>query len=286
MSTTIILTFISVIVISLISFIGVFTLSFSRTLLNRALPFLVSLAIGALLGDAFIHLIPERLAEGNATTVSLLIIAGMLTFFVFESILHWHHHHDDSDAALHSAHAHPTYHGIRPTGQLVLISDGLHNLLDGLIIGASFLAGTDVGIATTIAVILHEIPQEIGDFGVLVHAGFSVRRALCLNFISALCAVLGAMIALVLGTLTESVVHAIVPLAAGGFIYIASSDLIPELHAFKNRKQTFLHVATILVGVALMFGLIFIEGEEGHGHGAEREQTHTTHEDTPDTHAH
>ena len=245
----------SVIVVSVVSLVGISTLFLKEKFLMRFTHLLVSLAIGALLGAAFIHLIPESFAELDPHKAGLAIILGMLLFFVFEKGLHWHHAHfmanKDLDEELptvlhHGAHQHSL-------GVMILVSDGTHNFLDGIIIGASYLVRIEVGIATTIAIVLHEIPQEIGDFGILIHSGYTRARALLMNFISALAAVLGAIVALALHEIAEVAMLWIVPLAAGGFIYIASADLIPELHKIKRLRPSLLQLVMIIVGVASMF---------------------------------
>lgn len=217
MITNYLYAFISVVIIGLVSLVGVFSLSFKEEVLKKYINFFISLAIGALLGDAFIHIIPEAF-EGRlgANLSSILVIAGILLFFVIEKFIHWHHHGEDKEDHTH------------PVGKLVLFTDGFHNFIDGAIIGASFLISLPVGIATTIAVVLHEIPQEIGDFAVLIHAGYTKRRALLLNFLSALAAVLGLIFVFVFGNVIENVALWLIPIAAGGFIYIAVADLIPE----------------------------------------------------------
>lgn len=243
----------SVVIVSIVSFVGALTLSLNESVLRKNVFLLVSLAVGALIGDAFIHLIPEALEKASsAASVSLAIIGGILIFFILEKILHWHHHRVGADGMEEESAAHTS-------GRMILVSDGIHNFIDGLIIAASYLAGIEIGIATTIAVILHEIPQEIGDFGVLIHSGYSTARALLLNFFSALFAVAGALIALFVGAATETLAAWLVPIAAGGFIYIAMSDLIPEIHKVKGTKFSVLQFAAIIVGVAAMFLLLFLE---------------------------
>lgn len=237
----------SVVIVSLISLVGIFTLGLRENLLRKYVFILVSLAVGALLGDAFIHLIPEAFEEiGNPTAVSLSIIAGIFIFFILEKILHWHHHDILDDAP-------------RPIGRLILISDSVHNFIDGLIIGGSYLISIEVGIATTIAVVLHEIPQEVGDFGILLHAGYTKAKALWLNFLSALFAVAGALSALFFSGIIEPFAVWLLPLTAGGFIYIALSDLIPELHKTKKVKYTIIQLITVVIGVGMMVVLLALE---------------------------
>lgn len=241
--------FASVIVVSLVSLVGVFTLSLKEERIRKYTFMLVSLAVGALLGDAFIHIIPETFESGaSPTLISLLIIIGIIIFFIIEKFLHWHHHGQD-----------PEHHHVHPVGKLVLISDGVHNLIDGLIIGASYFAGIEVGIATTVAVILHEIPQEIGDFAVLLHAGYTKKRALWLNFLSALMAIIGVVIAVLIGGATESFETFVLPVAAGGFIYIALSDLIPELHKTTRAKHSLYQIIAVVVGILAMLALVALE---------------------------
>ncbi len=263
MSTVIIYTFLSVIVVSLISFVGLFTLSLKEDVFRRYLFLLVSLATGALLGDAFIHLIPESFTKLDATPIGLLVIGGILLFFVLEKVLHWHHFHgQETDEEHFHDGALVRGEGIHPVGKMVLVSDGIHNFLDGVIIAGSYLVALPVGIATTLAVILHEIPQEIGDFGVLINSGYSKKRALFLNFMTALLAVLGALVVVVLGGVGEFLITWVIPFTAGGFIYIASSDLIPELHRVTGVKKSVAQFVAILVGVLAMFLLTYAEIRE------------------------
>ena len=242
----------SVIFVSLVSLLGLFTISMKERRLRSILFSLVALAIGSLLGDAFVHLIPESFEmHENSLTVSAMIIAGILFFFIIEKLLNWHHHHSDEDDMPQNT--------IMPIGKLILVSDGLHNFVDGIIIGVSYLAGIQVGIATTLAIILHEIPQEIGDFAILLHAGYSRNRALLLNFFSALSALLGTIIVLALGDMTERIVAWILPFAAGSLLYIAMSDLVPELHKRRGLRQTAIEIIWISVGILAMFALRTLE---------------------------
>lgn len=238
---------VSTVMVSLVSLVGVFTLSLNEAFIRKYVFFFVSLAVGALLGDAFIHLIPEAIAQ--STYAGILVIFGIFIFFILEKFLHWHHHEDDTDE----------FH-IHPVGKLVLFSDAIHNFIDGIVIGVSFLISIPVGIATTIAVILHEIPQEMGDFAVLLHAGYSRKQALWLNFLSALTAVFGTLLAFIVGHQGEKFVAWILPIAAGGFIYIAVADLIPELHKRTTSiTHSILQFLILTLGVVLMFSLTFLE---------------------------
>lgn len=240
----------SVLAVSAVSLAGVFTLSLKEVFLKKYLFILISLAAGALLGDAFIHLIPEALEDSsNAALTSTLIIIGILVFFILEKFFHWHHHGEDADQP----------HAIRPIGKLILVSDGVHNITDGLVIGASFLVSIPVGIATTLAVILHEIPQEIGDFAVLLHAGYTRAKALWLNFLSGLTALIGAAVALVLGSFGDFSNTWMLSMVAGGFIYIAVADLIPEIHKTKELKHSLLQIITVIAGIGAMLALTFLE---------------------------
>ena len=239
---------VSVMVVSLLSFAGLLVLSLKETVVRKCTFVFISIAVGALLGDAFIHLIPETFeAVANPTLASILIIGGILVFFVLEKFLHWHHHGQDAED------------GVHPVGKLVILSDGVHNFIDGVIIAASFFVSVPLGLATTLAVILHEIPQEVGDFSVLLHAGYSKMRALWLNFASALTALVGALFFFVLGEQVESALVYVLPIAAGGFIYIALTDLIPELQKTKNVTHSFYQLCAVILGIAFMVMLTWVE---------------------------
>lgn len=241
----------SVVLVSLVSFVGIFTLSIRQDLIKKYIYLFVSLAIGALLGDAFMHLIPEGMESSpNEFYFPIALIVGILIFFLIERYMHWHHHYEDKDL-------HETEH---PVGKMIIISDGLHNFIDGLIIGASYMASTEIGVATTIAVILHEVPQEIGDFGVLIHAGYSRAKALWYNFLSATTSVIGAVIVILAGRTLEDFSTLLIPIAAGGFIYIALSDLIPELKRDSHSKLNIaIQLIMIAVGVLAMASLHLLE---------------------------
>lgn len=235
----------SVIVVSLLSFVGILTLAIKPERLKKITWFLVSLSAGALLGDSFIHLLPEAIEKNQINTSAwLIVLAGIIIFFILEKIICWHHCH------LPTNEIHP-----HPFGIMNLIGDGLHNFLDGIIIAGSFLININLGLATTIAVVAHEIPQEISDFGVLLHAGFSRSRALFLNFFSASLAVFGSLITLTIGAQSENFSIFIIPFTAGGFIYIATADLIPELKKDTNLIQSLKQLIFILIGIGIMMML-------------------------------
>ena len=238
----------SVVVVSLISLIGIFTFYIKKEKLNKSLIFLVSLSAGTLMGGAFLHLIPEAYSGEDKTLVSMLILFGIVTFFILEKVISWRHCHKIG-----------CEEHVQTFSYMILTGDMVHNFVDGLIIGASYLVSIPIGISTTIAVILHEIPQEIGDFGSLIYGGMSRFKALFYNFISALSAVVGAILILLLNFNPESLVSILLPFAAGGFIYIAGSDLIPELHKHRDTKTAIFQILTFITGIALMFGLLFIE---------------------------
>jgi len=240
---------VSVIAISLISLIGVFLLAVNQKKLQKALLYLVSFAVGGLFGDAFLHLLPEAFSETDSFLfTSVLVLAGIILFFALEKFLRFRHCHD-LECEGH----------FKPVAAMNLIGDGAHNFLDGLIIGSSFLVSPALGLATTLAVFFHEIPQEIGDFGVLLHGGLKVKRALLFNFLSATLAIFGAIIALSIGQKSLLFNQMILPLSAGGFIYIAGSDLIPELHQEMNKKRSLGQFCALIFGIGIMVLLLIMD---------------------------
>jgi zinc and cadmium transporter len=235
----------SVLLVSLVSLAGAATLSLSRSFLKRILLFLVSFAVGSLLGGAFIHLLPEAFASDlNPLVVSGSVLAGIILFFILEKFFRWRHCHQETTAD----HVHPVV-------PMNIFGDAMHNFIDGILIGVTYAVSIPLGMATTVAVLLHEIPQEIGDFSILIHGGLTVKKALLFNFASALTAVIGVVLALMLGTSMEGVLLYFLPMTAGGFIYIAGSDLIPELHHNTDVKISILQLLALLGGIAIMFGL-------------------------------
>jgi zinc and cadmium transporter len=246
----------SVLAVCLVSLVGVATLSYGTVRLRRLAAMLVSFAVGTLLGDAFIHLLPEAFATHEEPLgPSLLVLGGMFVFFVVEKLLRHHH------GPLHDHHhAHGGEHARPELAAINVIGDAVHNFIDGVLIGASYLVTPALGLSTTLAVVFHEIPQELGDFGVLVHSGLTVRKAVLLNLASASTAVLGAVMALAAGSVAGGAVSSVlVPMAAGGFVYIASADLIPELQHDRSLSSLLLQAGFIMAGIAVMGALTLVE---------------------------
>lgn len=238
----------SVFIISLVSLIGIFALGVKTEHLKKVVLLLVSFSAGALLGDVFIHLLPEVI-EGWTWTFwsSIFVLAGIFFGLFTEKVIHRNHCH----MPITKTHIHPF-------AIMNLVWDTVHNFIDGLIIWASYLVSIPVGVATTIAVLFHEIPQEIGDFGVLIHGGFSKKRALLINFLTALSAFGGVILALILWNYITGLTSFLIPFAAGSFIYIAWSDLIPELHKHNRLSQIFGQLIFFLLGIGVMATLLFL----------------------------
>jgi zinc and cadmium transporter len=226
-------------IVSLISLIGIFFIGMKQDTLIKVIKYLVSFAVGGLLGGAFFHLLPESMASGN-TSMFVYVLSGIMIFFLIEKFLHWRHCHKGHC----DAHTF-TY--------LNLIGDGIHNFIDGMIIAASFVTDMRLGVITTLAVAAHEIPQEIGDFGILVYGGFSKFKALLFNLLSALTAMAGAVIAYFSFSQIVWLKEVLIPFTAGGFLYIALVDLIPELHKDGGKDNMALQFITMISGLLLMW---------------------------------
>ena len=210
---------------------------------------MVAFAVGALLATAFLDLLPEALDNGEAEMVFAGALAGILIFFFIEKFFIWHHHHTYGEKEKHS------YNG------LVLFGDTIHNFIDGIIIAVAFVASPEIGIAAFIAVILHEIPQEMSDFGILLHGGMKRSRIVLFNVMSALASVVGAVITYFFLTTVEGVLTPMIAFAAGAFIYIAASDLIPETKRTTVINKSLLQIALVIVGILI----IWYTGELAHG---------------------
>jgi zinc and cadmium transporter len=227
------------ITISFISLSGILLFKVRKKLLKEELISLVALATGALLGDAMLHLIPEAFDSGKGAYLGMWIIGGMLTFFCLEKVLKWRHCHDID------------CHQEKQLAWMSLATDSVHNFIDGLIIGGSFLSSTALGISTTLAIVLHEIPQEVGDLAILVHGGFSLKKAGLMNLMTAFFNLAGVLVIWILGKNFDQ--SNLLALTAGGFIYLAASDLIPELHRHESQlKQSLWQLIMVILGVVIM----------------------------------
>jgi zinc and cadmium transporter len=227
-------------IVSLISFVGVVTLALKDKILNKILLILIGLSAGALMGGAFLHLLPEAVEKSTGLNVYLFVLVGFILFFLIEKVLHWRHCHK-GECDVHTFQ------------YMNLVGDSIHNFIDGLIMAASFVVSLPLGITTTIAIATHEIPQEIGDFAVLLYGGFSKKRAIILNFVVALTAVLGGIVGYFVSNLIENIVVFILPFAAGGFIYIAATDLVPEIRKELDMKKYMATLFVFICGILIMW---------------------------------
>lgn len=247
---TILYTLGSVIGVSLLSLLGIVFFLFGEASIRKVLLYIVSISTGALLGDVFIHIIPEMAQSPDTFGRNLIILlAGVLFSFAMEKVIHWRHCH-----ILPSGHHH--HH---PMGLINLIGESLHNFIDGLVIAAAFIASVPLGISTTLAVALHEIPHEIGNVAVLLHSGYDRKKALLFNMLSAAASIAGATSVLLFAASSELLGAAILPFAAGNLLYIAGSDLIPELHKETRLPQAVLQMICIIAGMAMMYGIKWME---------------------------
>jgi len=234
---------VSVFIVSIISLIGIFSLMLREGLLKRILFILIAFAAGALLGAAFLDLIPEAMEKSPSANVFGYALFGILSFFVLERFIFWRHCHDGKC-------------DVHTFSYLNLIGDGVHNFIDGMVIAAAFLTNVPLGVVTTIAIIFHEIPQEIGDFGILVYGGFSRFKALLFNFLSSLTAFIGAISTYFFSSYIESSLTFLLALAAGGFIYIATADLMPELQKEADLRKSVVQLFSLIAGILLLWALI------------------------------
>lgn len=227
-------------IISSGSFVGVLTLALSQKFLSKILMSLVSLSAGTMLAAALLHLLPESIEALGNTLPFQLTLLSFIGFFVLERFLHWRHCHDKDHLTKHTM------------GTMNLIADGIHNFLDGVLIAASFATGGGLGLIATLAIAMHEIPQEIGDFGVLLHSGFTKKKALLYNLLVSLTAIAGGILGYIASHTMTQFASYLIPIAAGGFIYISAADLIPELKHETSTKRTISMIATFLFGVVIM----------------------------------
>jgi len=231
--------------ITLCVWVAALFLLVKKDLLAKITMFLVSLSAGTLMGGAFLHLLPEASEKIEPEGLFMIALLSFVIFFLVEKILHWRHCHKDNCE-------------VHTFGHMNLFGDSIHNFIDGLVIAGAFLVDIRLGIVTTFAIALHEIPQEIGDFGVLIHAGFDKAKALAINYAVATTVVFGGITGYFISFYSENIIRYLLPFAAGGFIYIASSDLIPELRKESNVKKSAGLFAIFLLGIFIMYVAKFI----------------------------
>ncbi|MEX0616467.1 MAG: ZIP family metal transporter [Candidatus Woykebacteria bacterium] len=227
---------------SIFSLIGGLLLLLKKGFAVKISHYLAAFAAGALLGTAFFDLLPEAIEESADGSIFVWTLFGILLFFILERTLHWFHHH-------HREHGEEQ----EPTVLLLNFGDAIHNFLDGVAIAATFLVDIKLGIITSFAVAAHEIPQEIGDFGIMLHKGLSGRKVLLLNVLVALTAIAGALITYFLGDMIKPLLPVALSITAGFFIYIASSDLIPEIHNKNAQKLAAIESGLLILGVVVIY---------------------------------
>ena len=248
----------SVLFVSLVALLAIIPFFFKKKMPSEHLLALLSLSVGTLLGGVFIHFLPEIAEAGYTLKTALIILSGFLFFFLLERFIHWHHSTKKMEGCEENAHSH-AYH----LAPLNLIGDGVHNFLDGLVIAGSYVISIPLGIAATVSIVFHEIPQEVADFGVLLYSGWSKTKAVLFNLLSAGTAIIGVIVGLLLAGKIAGFTLFIIPFAAGNFIYIAGSSLVPELHRHCRLKDTFFHLVAIFVGILIMIGITFLEAGTG-----------------------
>ncbi len=236
--------FLSLAVISAASLVGVVSLRWSIEKMNKINFWLISIAAGSLIGDSFFHLLPEAVKDQSGLTPWIYLTSGLLSFFVLEKIIHWRHCHIPTS----SQHPHPL-------GTMNIVGDFLHNFLDGLILANAFLVNPLLGLTTALAIFIHEIPQEISDFGILLHAGYSRIRAIRLNFLSSLSAFLGALLAILFQRDWQPT--NLLAFTAGSFIYIATADLLPEMQKETTWSKSSRQLIGLSIGLAIMLLMKF-----------------------------
>ncbi|MBK1679606.1 ZIP family metal transporter [Rhodocyclus tenuis] len=232
----------------------------ARQLSPSAVTLLVSYAIGALLGAAFLELLPHALEHGDPARTTGTVLVGILLFFVLEKLVLWRHcHHEHCETHSPEAGHHGHDHG--RSGLMILVGDSFHNFVDGVLIAAAFMESTELGIVTGLAIIAHEIPQELGDFIVLINSGFSRTRALVFNLLSSLATFVGALLAYSMLSTLQEWTPLLLALAAASMIYVAVADLIPGLHRRAELRATVQQVSLIALGVASIFFMGMLLGD-------------------------
>ncbi len=242
--------------VSLASLIGMFALSLNHETLHRVLFVLIAFSAGSILGASLFDLLPEAVELVEGSEVFMIIAFGFVAFFVLERLIYWYHGHGHSEDIGREGGG-----ATRGFAYLNLVGDFIHNTIDGMIIAASFLEGLQLGLATTIAVAFHELPQEIGDYGILVYAGFERRRALLTNFVAATAVVLGGLLALAFIETAHGLSGWLIAFSAGSFLYLSASELVPEMHEERGFARSAVQLLIFLVGLATIWslGFLFVE---------------------------
>ena len=227
-------------IVSLASFAGIITMALNEKVVKRLLILMVGFSAGSMIGAALFHLIPESLEKSSTDSVFMFVAFGFVFFFIMERYFYWRH-------------CHTVECSVHVFKYLNLLGDGIHNFIDGMVIAVAFVTSFELGVITTVVILAHEIPQELGDYGVLIYGGFSKSKALLYNFLIALTAVVGAVSGYLLSGLVNNISAFLLPFTSGGFIYIAATDLVPELHKEKNSRKANLSLVVFILGLVFMF---------------------------------
>jgi zinc and cadmium transporter len=238
--SSLVMIILSTFLITLCAWIGVLLIFMKKDSLDKITVFLVSLSAGALMGGAFLHLLPEASEILEGSSLFNVFLISFVSFFLIEKLLHWRHCHKENCT-------------VHTFGYMNLVGDSVHNFIDGLVIASTFMIDVKLGIATTLAVAIHEIPQEIGDYGVLIYAGFRKKTALIINYVVAFTVVLGGVVGYFFFSSLNNILPYLLPFAAGGFVYIAASDLMPEIRKEANLKKSIVSFLVFLLGIILMY---------------------------------
>ncbi len=235
-------TILSVVAVSLVALSGIFLLTINRRYQDSVVFALVSFAVGSMIGNVLFELLPESYeAIGDFVTIGWLVVLGLVIFFIIENVHMFHKHHL------------PKKKSLKSLGYMNLLADGIHNFTDGILIAVSWMISYEVGLSTTIAIFIHELPQELSDYGILIKAGFSKSKALLYNLLSAASAILGAVLALLVGQSIEGFAVYLLPVAAGCFIYLSLFSLLPLIVKGNSLRKTLMQILIIVAGVVLMY---------------------------------
>lgn len=226
--------------------------AFALRLKPSKVPMLISFAVGALLGAVFLEILPHAFNEGDSIQgMAITVLAGILFFFVLEKLVLWRHCHEEQ-CEVHDPHVGRGDHG--RSGMMIMVGDTVHNFVDGILIAAAFLADTQVGFVTALAIIAHEIPQEVGDFLILLHSGYSKAKAFAVNLLSSVATVIGGLLGYAALSLVEQWIPTLLGFAAASMLYVSVADLIPGLHKRPEPQHSVAQVLLIALGIASIWG--------------------------------